>query len=69
MEPILSQLHPVYNLTHIEVFLKGVDWIHMTQDKDQRQTPVNMVMDLWFCKTWVLFSNLPLLSIFYIQIL
>jgi hypothetical protein len=26
---------------------EGVDWIHLTQDSDQWQALVNMVMNLW----------------------
>jgi len=26
---------------------KGVDWIHLTEDRDQWQAFVNMVMNLW----------------------
>jgi hypothetical protein len=30
-----------------EIELEGVDWIHWTQDRDQWQALVNMVMNLW----------------------
>jgi hypothetical protein len=30
-----------------EIALEGVDWIHWTQDRDQWQALVNMVMNLW----------------------
>jgi hypothetical protein len=33
-----------------EIGLKGVDWMHMVQDKDQWQALVNTVMNLGFHK-------------------
>jgi hypothetical protein len=29
---------------------ENVDWIHLSQDRDHWQTPVNTVMKLWFHK-------------------
>jgi hypothetical protein len=33
-------------MDHREIGFGDVDWIHMAQDWDQWQTPVNMVMNL-----------------------
>jgi hypothetical protein len=30
-----------------EIEWKGVDWIHLAQDRYQWQAPVNMIMNLW----------------------
>jgi hypothetical protein len=34
-------------MDHREIGWGGVDWIQMTQDRDQWQVLVNMVMNLW----------------------
>jgi hypothetical protein len=31
----------------MEIGWKGVDWIHLAQDRDQWKAFVNMVMNLW----------------------
>jgi hypothetical protein len=31
----------------IEIWLEGVDWIHLAQVRDHWQALVNTVMDLW----------------------
>jgi hypothetical protein len=30
-----------------EIWWEGVDWMHLTEDRDQWQALVNMVMNLW----------------------
>jgi hypothetical protein len=30
-----------------EIRWKGVGWIHLTQDKDQQQALVNMIINIW----------------------
>jgi hypothetical protein len=33
-----------------EIWLEGVDWIHLAQDRNHWWIPVNMVMNLWVKK-------------------
>jgi hypothetical protein len=35
-----------------ETCWKGVEWIHLAQDRDQRQALVNTVINLWVLATW-----------------
>jgi len=35
-----------------EIWWEGVDWIYLSQDRDQWLAIVHMVINLWFCKRW-----------------
>jgi len=37
-------------MNHREIGWEDVDWIHLTQDRNQWQAFVNMVMNLWVPK-------------------
>jgi hypothetical protein len=39
-------------MDHKEIVWKGVDWIHLAQDKDQWWTRVNILMYLQLHKRW-----------------
>jgi hypothetical protein len=30
-----------------EIGWKGVDWVHLAQERDQRLAPVNTIMNIW----------------------